>query len=161
MLIGGLRVDEHSEFGTELTYQVSAAYFLPGGTKLRAALGTGFREPLWGEIFTTLWTVGNPDLDPERSMTWELGVEQRLWEDRLRLEGVFFSSRFEDLIEYNSTPPGGPVQLLQYRGGQGVRTGVFRHGHAGAGLHLRHRLYLATQRGHQRRCRHLWILRGG
>ena len=107
VLVGGLRVDEHSKFGTELTYQVSAAYFLSGGTKLRAALGTGFREPLWGEIFSTLWTVGNPDLDPERSLTWELGVEQRLWEDRLRLEGVFFSSRFTDLIEYNSSPPEG------------------------------------------------------
>ena len=107
VLVGGLRVDRHSKFGTELTYQVSAAYFLPGGTKLRAALGTGFREPLWGEIFSTLWTVGNPDLDPERSMTWELGVERRLWEDRLRLEGVFFSSRFKDLIEYNSSPPEG------------------------------------------------------
>ena len=107
VLVGGLRVDEHSTFGTELTYQVSAAYFLSGGTKLRAALGTGFREPLWGELFSTLWTVGNPDLDPERSLTWELGVEQRLWEDRLRLEGVFFSSRFTDLIEYNSSPPEG------------------------------------------------------
>lgn len=107
VLVGGLRVDEHSEFGTELTYQVSAAYFLAGGTKLRAALGTGFREPLWGELFSTLWTVGNPDLDPERSLTWELGVEQRLWEDRLRLEGVIFSSRFKDLIEYNSIPPEG------------------------------------------------------
>ena len=107
VLVGGLRVDEHSKFGTELTYQVSAAYFLAGGTKLRAALGTGFREPLWGELFSTLWTVGNPDLDPERSLTWELGVEQRLWEDRLRLAGVFFSSRFEDLIEYNSIPPEG------------------------------------------------------
>ena len=107
VLVGGLRVDEHSTFGTELTYQVSAAYFLAGGTKLRAALGTGFREPLWGELFSTLWTVGNPDLDPERSLTWELGVEQRLWEDRLRLEGVFFSSRFTDLIEYNSSPPEG------------------------------------------------------
>lgn len=107
VLIGGLRVDEHSKFGTELTYQVSAAYFLPGGTKLRAVLGTGFREPLWGELFSTLWTVGNPDLDPERSLTWELGVEHRLWEDRLRLGGVFFSSRFKDLIEYNSIPPEG------------------------------------------------------
>ena len=51
VLVGGLRVDEHSKFGTELTYQVSAAYFLSGGTKLRAALGTGFREPLWGKFF--------------------------------------------------------------------------------------------------------------
>jgi vitamin B12 transporter len=107
VLVGGLRVDEHSKFGAELTYQVSAACFLAGGTKLRAALGTGFREPLWGEIFSTLWTVGNPDLDPERSLTWELGVEQQLWEERLRLEGVFFSSRFKDLIEYDSSPPEG------------------------------------------------------
>lgn len=107
VLIGGLRVDEHSKFGTELTYQVSAAYFLSGGTKLRTAVGTGFREPLWGEIFSTLWTVGNPALDPERSLTWEVGVEQQLWGKRLRLEGVFFSSRFKDLIEYNSSPPEG------------------------------------------------------
>ena len=107
VLVGGLRLDEHSKFGSELTYQLSAAYFLPGGTKLRAAVGTGFREPLWGELFSTLWTVGNPDLDPERSLTWELGVERRLWEDRLRLEGVVFASRFRDLIEYNSSPPEG------------------------------------------------------
>lgn len=107
VLVGGFRVDGHSKFGTEFTYQVSAAYFLPGGAKLRTALGTGFREPLWGEIFSTAWTVGNPDLNPERSMTWELGVEQRLWEDRLRLEGVFFLNRFEDLIEYNGSPPEG------------------------------------------------------
>ena len=112
VLIGGLRVDEHSKFGTELTYQVSAAYLLPGGTKLRAALGTGFREPLWGEIFSTPWTVGNPDLDPERSLTWELGVEQRLWQDRLWLGGVFFSSRFRDLIEYNGSPPEGQTNFF-------------------------------------------------
>ena len=110
MLVGGLRADGHSEFGTELTYQVSAAYFLPGGTKLRAALGTGFKEPKWGEIFSTPFTMGNPDLEPERSVTWELGVEQRLWEDQLRLEAIYFSSRFEDLIGYKFTgsPPTEP-----------------------------------------------------
>ena len=110
VLVGGLRADGHSEFGTELTYQVSVAYFLPGGTKLRAALGTGFKEPKWGEIFSTPFTMGNPDLEPERSVTWELGVEQRLWEDQLRLEAIYFSSRFEDLIGYKFTgsPPTEP-----------------------------------------------------
>lgn len=122
VLVGGLRADGHSEFGTELTYQVSAAYFLPGGTKLRAALGTGFKEPNWGEIFSTPFTTGNPDLEPERSVTWELGVEQRLWADRLQLAAVFFSNRFKDLIgyKYTGSPPAEPnffnVQEASARG---------------------------------------------
>ena len=99
VLIGGLRADGHSEFGTELTYQVSAAYFVAAGTKLRAALGTGFKEP------TLSQTDGNSDLDPERSATWEVGIEQRLWEDRLRLEGVFFSNDFQDWIACTYGPP--------------------------------------------------------
>ena len=102
VLIGGLRVEEHSQFGTEWTYQISAAYFLPNDTKLKAAVGTGFREPSLLENFSHFG--GNPDLKPERSMTWELGIEQRLLEDRLRLEGVFFSNRFKDLIEYTYSP---------------------------------------------------------
>ena len=106
-LIGGLRVEEHSQFGSELTYQVSGAYFLLNGTKLRAALGTGFKEPTLIQNFSPIFG-GNPDLDPERSLTWELGIEQMLWNEQLRLEGVFFSNRFEDLIVYNPTPEGLP-----------------------------------------------------
>ena len=107
VLLGGLRVEEHSQFGSELTYQVSAAYFLHNGAKLRAALGTGFKEPTLIENFSPIFG-GNPDLMPERSLTWELGIEQTFWNEQLRLEGVFFSSRFEDLIEYNRTPEGQP-----------------------------------------------------
>lgn len=108
VLIGGLRVDRHSRFGTEPTYQVSAAYFLPSRTKLRATLGTGFREPNRLQIAPSKFipTV-NLELKPERSVTWELAVEQRMWEERLRLEGVFFSNRFRDLIEYRYEPPPG------------------------------------------------------
>ena len=107
LLIGGLRAEEHSQFGSVLTYQVSAAYFLLNGTKLRAALGTGFNEPTLIENFSPIFG-GNPDLDPERSLTWELGIEHVLLNEQLRLEGVFFSSRFEDLIEYIATPQGQP-----------------------------------------------------
>lgn len=99
VVIGGLRADGHSEFGSALTYQVSVAYFPAANTKLRAALGTGFKEP------TLSQTAGNSDLDPERSITWELGIEQRLWDERLRLEGVFFANDFEDWIECSYGPP--------------------------------------------------------
>ena len=103
MLIGGLRIEEHSQFGSQLTYQVSAAYFMLGGTKLRAALGSGFKEPTLIENFSPAFG-GNPDLKPERSLSWELGIERRLLEDRLRLEGIFFSNRYKDLIEYIFSP---------------------------------------------------------
>lgn len=108
VLIGGLRVDGYSKFGTEPTYQVSAAYFLPSGTKLRMTLGTGFREPNRLQIAPSqFFPTPNPDLKPERSVTWEVGVEQRAWEERLQLGGVFFSNRFKDLIEYQYVPPPG------------------------------------------------------
>lgn len=108
VLIGGFRIDGHSEFGTELTYQVSAAYFSPLGTKFHAAIGTGFKAPTFFENFSTSpFALGNPDLDPERSFSWEVGIEQRLWEERLRLAVTYFSNRFQDLIEFTGAPPPG------------------------------------------------------
>ena len=119
MLIGGLRIEEHSQFGSELTYQVSAAYFMLDGTKLRAAVGTGFKEPTLIENFSPVFG-GNPDLKPERSLSWELGIERRLLEDRLRLEGVFFSNRFKDLIEYIFSPDAPNFMNVEEARSQGV-----------------------------------------
>jgi vitamin B12 transporter len=108
VLVGGFRIDGHSEFGTEPTYQVSAAYFFPSGTKFHAAVGTGFKAPTFFENFSTSpFALGNPDLDPERSFSWEVGVAQTLWEERLQLAVTYFSNRFQDLIEFTGAPPPG------------------------------------------------------
>jgi vitamin B12 transporter len=84
-------------------------YRLAGGTRVRATAGTGFREPSFFENYSTGFTVGNPDLQPEHSRTWELGLEQSLAWDRARLSATFFDQRFVDMIDYNpSAAPGTP-----------------------------------------------------
>jgi outer membrane cobalamin receptor len=79
VVIAGFRVDGNSAFGTHVTYQASAAYPFPTRTKLRAAVGTGFKEPTFFENFANSpFAVGNPNLNPERSFSWEVGIEQGL-----------------------------------------------------------------------------------
>ena len=71
--------------------------------------GTGFREPSFFENYSTGFTVGNPDLQPEHSRSWELGLEQSLARDRASLSATFFDQRFVDMIDYNpSAAPGAP-----------------------------------------------------
>lgn len=95
----GVRLDNHNEFGSEVTYRVTAAYIIEEtGTKLKATYGTGFKAPTLFQLFDP--SNGNPDLDPERSRGFDAGVEQSLWEDRLALGATYFANNFEDLIEF-------------------------------------------------------------
>ena len=42
---------------------------------------------------------------PERSLSWEVGIEQTLVGGRLTVRGTLFDQRFEDLIQYTAAPP--------------------------------------------------------
>jgi vitamin B12 transporter len=57
--------------------------------------------------------LGNPELRPERSRNFDVGLEQFFWKDRLRVEGVYFKNRFRDQIAFLADPStfGGPVKL--------------------------------------------------
>ena len=103
----GLRVEDNQRFGTFVTYRLGAVYRLAGGTRLRATAGTGFREPSFLENYSTGYTVGNPDLQPEQSRSWELGFEQWLAGDRLSLSATGFDQRFVDLIDYDPSAAAG------------------------------------------------------
>ncbi len=100
--LGG-RVDDNSQFGSHGTYRAGVVYRLTASTRLRASAGTGFKEPTFFETFAHGFVLGNPDLDPERSRSWELGVA------RGGIAVTYFNQRFRDLVEYNPAPaPGTP-----------------------------------------------------
>ena len=103
-IVGG-RLDDNEEFGTFATYRVAAAYTV-AETKLRASVGRSFKAPTFFENFATGFVIGNPDLDPERSLSWEVGLEQTLADGRLTLRGTYFDQRFDDLIQF--TPSEAP-----------------------------------------------------
>jgi vitamin B12 transporter len=98
----GVRLDDHDEFGTHATYRIASAYIFPNaGTKVRASYGTGFRAPSLFQLYS-LDFGGNPDLDPEESKGWDVGLEQTFWQDRLALSLTYFENDFDDLIVSNS-----------------------------------------------------------
>jgi vitamin B12 transporter len=98
----GVRFDDNSAFGGFTTWRAGAAWRFSQGTRVRASVGTAYKAPKFRELFIAVpFEVGNPDLEPERSTTWELGVDQSLMGDRLRLGLTYFSSRFRDLIQYS------------------------------------------------------------
>lgn len=108
-LTTGVRVEDNQRFGTYAAYRVGAVYRLGGGRRLRANAGTGFREPTFFENYSTGFSVGNPDLKPEHSRSWEVGVEQSLARTRASLAATFFDQRFVDMIDYNpGAAPGAP-----------------------------------------------------
>ncbi|HEX6053816.1 MAG TPA: TonB-dependent receptor [Gemmatimonadaceae bacterium] len=93
------RVDENATYGTFVTGRGSVAWDITSTTSVRAALGNAFKAPAFEETFSSAFTVGNPDLDPERTMSWEAAVEHRVGE-RLSVSATYFDQRFRDLIQY-------------------------------------------------------------
>lgn len=96
---GGARYDENDTFGIFRTGRAGVAVRLWKGGTLRMAVGRGFKAPTFYETFNTAFSIGNPDLRPERSTSWEGGLRQELGAG-LALSVDAFSQRFRDLIQY-------------------------------------------------------------
>ena len=105
------RVDDNSGFGTFFTYRAGAVYRLPSHTRIRASVGRAFKAPTFCEQFCNApFVVGDSTLQPERSTSWEAGVEQELVSQRLSIWATYFDQQFEDLILYDGgAAPGAPT----------------------------------------------------
>jgi len=103
-LTAGVRYDDNSVFGSEITPRIAASYLLRStGTRLKASWAEGFRAPTFNDLFfpgfPPCGPFGNPDLRPESSRSWDAGFEQKLWENRLRFGATYFRNDFRDLIQ--------------------------------------------------------------
>ncbi len=78
--------------------KIAAAWFVRAQdanyTKLRGSAGTGIRPPDAFEIAFT----DNPDLQPERSISFEIGVDQAFLNGRALIEATGFFNEYDDLI---------------------------------------------------------------
>jgi len=98
-LTASARVDDNATYGAFVTGRGSAAWTIADATTLRASVGNAFKAPSFEEAFSSAFSIGNPDLDPERTRSWEAAVEQRVG-SRVRLSATYFDQRFRDLIQY-------------------------------------------------------------
>jgi vitamin B12 transporter len=107
-VLASARNDDNSDFDDATTGRISAAWQLAdGATTLRAAWGTGIKNPTFSERFGFFTNfVGNPNLQPEESESWEVGVDQQLLDNRLRLSATWFDEQLEDEINGFAFDPG-------------------------------------------------------
>ncbi len=101
----GARYDHHSQAGGALTYRIAPGVAFPRtGTRLKATLGTGFKSPTLYQLFapaSLYGPVGNVGLEPERSLGWEVGIEQEFISGRIVLGALYFSNTFRNLIDFD------------------------------------------------------------
>jgi vitamin B12 transporter len=109
-LSNGVRVEDNGSFGRAIVPRTSASYLMRrgadrlGATRFKFNFGLGINEPTFIESFSPSPSFqGNPDLRPERARSFDVGAEQRFWDDRLKLELNAFSNRFRDLIAFRTT----------------------------------------------------------
>jgi len=101
----GLRLDDHSQFGSAVTYRLAPAFFIEATqTKFRATYGTAFKSPSLYQLYapgTFLGPIGNAELNPEKSIGWDIGVEQQLLGGKALLAVTYFYNDYKDLINFD------------------------------------------------------------
>jgi outer membrane cobalamin receptor len=130
LTVGG-RVERNGSYGTHAVPRVALAVRLRDGddaTTVRGSAGMGIKEPSFLESYgESFFAKGNPDLDPERSTTFDVGIEQRLFASRLRAAVTLFHHDYRDQIAYTvvdwSTFEGTYVNLAHTRA-QGVEVAL-------------------------------------
>jgi vitamin B12 transporter len=98
--IAGVRAEDNGFFGTRVVPRVGANYALRygkgfwGATLVRTSWGLGIKEP---EI---LPEDCGPTLAPERSNTFDVGIEQELDSGRVHVTATFFHNNFYDIVSF-------------------------------------------------------------
>ncbi len=97
LTLGG-RFERNEQFGDFLTYRAAGNAQL-SATRVRASLGTAFREPTFLENFGGAFVIGNAALSPEHALSFDAGIEQAI--GNWGMVGVtYFANSFRDLIDY-------------------------------------------------------------
>jgi outer membrane cobalamin receptor len=90
--------------GNVFSPSMAAAYTLSRTVRLRASAGHGFRLPTYVDLYySDPTTIGNPNLQPESSWSYEAGVEWTPTNSRLTLNAAAFRLQEKDAIDYAKT----------------------------------------------------------
>lgn len=101
-----LRHDINDLFRDATTFRVGAGYRITDTTRLRAAAGSGVKNPGFFELygFVDGRFIGNAALRPEKSTGWEVGVDQLLG-NSASVAVTYFDSELEGEIFTTFPPP--------------------------------------------------------
>ena len=110
-LVPGLRYDAPSAYEKRVSPKMSALYKLREKTGIRASVGAAYRAPTVDDLYWYedwgwgMGAYGNPDLKPEKSTSWDLGVEHQ-FNEKVLARTTYFRSEVKDLITWAEDPVG-------------------------------------------------------
>lgn len=121
----GVRIEDNKQFGTHTVGQGAIRYNFTPTTSVYANVGSAFRSPTLNELYTT-WG-GNPNLKPEESLSYELGLNQKIGENvtvnltgyRTEIKNLIVSSNSTNWVYQNidkATFKGGEVGIKVNKG---------------------------------------------
>jgi vitamin B12 transporter len=102
-LNGGLRYDDHEDFGHRTTFAANGAWVIGEGNEapiLRASYGEGFKAPSLYQLYSN---AGLRALDPETSKSWDAGVELPFAQGTGAFTVTYFDRKTKNLIDYDLT----------------------------------------------------------
>ena len=115
-IIPSLRFEHSSQFGSEVTPKVGLTYNFNNFWRFKANYGLGYKAPTITELYMrmhramgpmTVNIYGNPDLDPEKSKSFDFSVEadKGAWFGKV----TYFNNKVTNLITTERfTGPTGP-----------------------------------------------------
>ncbi|MBA0165647.1 TonB-dependent vitamin B12 receptor BtuB [Pectobacterium versatile] len=102
-LEGAVRGDDNQQYGRHGTWQTGAAWEFVEGYRIVGTYGTAFKAPTFDKIYDTAYSQGNPNLSPEESKQWEIGLEGLSGPVNWRLSG--YRNEVDNLINYRAITP--------------------------------------------------------
>ncbi len=100
-LSGTVRRDENDAFQDQTTWSTSGSWIASPGTRFHASYGIGVTNPTFFEQFGFVpgRFTGNPNLMPEESEGWDVGIEQTMLEGALVLDLTYYQADLEHEIQ--------------------------------------------------------------
>lgn len=109
-LVGGVRLDDHSTFGTSVNPKLSAMYRLTNDTTLRGSVGRAYKSPTIRQLYYgkayehgDWYDASNPDLKPEIAIGYNLSLEQWTFNRALWLNLGLFRTDVDDMVVVEAT----------------------------------------------------------
>ena len=98
-LAAGVRLDDHSRFGSQWTFGANGNFNVAGNWRIRASYGEGFKAPTLFQLFSD---YGNAALVPEHSRSYDIGLEKGDRNAPLHIALTAFRRDSRDLIDFVS-----------------------------------------------------------
>jgi vitamin B12 transporter len=96
--VGG-RTNKHSRYGNNATYTFNPSFSITDHWRAFASIASGFKAPSIFQVHDKF--SGNPDLQAEKSVNYEAGIQQR--HEKIGSRLVYFHRDIKNGIDYNYT----------------------------------------------------------